>query len=306
MKILLPKNSKLLSTILFLFCFLITSLHAQEEIVNSDNIPAWILVEQGKKAFREDEFGIALRYFREAIEKEGVFPEAEYRIGNVFEKEQELALAVKQYEKTLSMENALYIPEERYTILYNLAFVYEKTEKYKQYEDTLLQIIADDTLFSARENETFRSALYNNMVENGLDKLLILYRLESDFSLEALKLLGVYYYKSGRYNRAIHHFLFPLITVFSNCIDELRKKDPDYEFEETEECLRLIMREERLRNYVEKTELFKIIYYLAASLFAEGYLQRAESLWRYVVEWSMTETWRNRAEAQLSQPYIEP
>lgn len=306
MKILLPKNSKLLSTIFLLFCLLIISLQAQEQIADSDNVPAWILVEHGKKAFRENEFGTALRYFREAIEKEGVFPEAEYRIGNVFEKEQELALAVKQYEKALSMQNALYIPAERYAILYNLAFVYEKTDKYKQYEETLLQITADDTLFSAPENKTFRSALYNNLVENGLDKLLILYRLESDFSLEALKLLGVYYYNSGRYNKATHHFLFPLITVFSNCIDELRKKDPDYEFEETGECLRLIMREKRLRNYVEKTELFKIMYYLAASLFAEGYLQRADALWRFVVDWSMTESWRNRAEAQLSQPYIEP
>ena len=91
--------------------------YAQEEGVYE--LPAWLVLEYGKKAFQERELGIALRYAREALEKKaGFYPEAEILIGDVFAAEGNLQLAVSQYTKALEDSRQLYILQEKYHILY--------------------------------------------------------------------------------------------------------------------------------------------------------------------------------------------
>jgi tetratricopeptide (TPR) repeat protein len=240
--------------------------------------PAWLLLEEGKEEFRDQEFGRALRYFREALSKKQVYPEARYWIGRIFEVQSELDIALQEYRKAYENRKQLYILEEKYTLLYRMAEIHKNRKAYKQYEETLNTILEDDRIYSSPEEASFRTAIIQNLKEEGLNRLLILYRLKSDFSLTAQTRLGLYYFANHRYPRATRNFVFAVITIFSTCIEELRITDPEYVFEQADNCLQLIREDERLRGYTRDTELFFNLYGLSRSLYNEGNLRVASEL----------------------------
>ena len=99
------------------------SLSGQEKDIYG--LPPWLILEYGRKAFGEMELGVAFRYAREAIEKQGMFyPEAEILIGDVFRAEGNTDLARRQYEKALENARQLYVLNEKYKILYKLADIH--------------------------------------------------------------------------------------------------------------------------------------------------------------------------------------
>ncbi len=269
-------------------------------------VQAWLLFEQGKKKYRDGEYGEAMRLFREARKERGAFPEVEYWIGALFEVEAELALAEQQYKRAYNLRNQFYIPEEQYSVLYTLADLYDKRKEYKQFEDTLLQIVADDRSFSSPQQRRIRNAMMETLKRDGFDKLLILYRLQTGFALNAHGRLGVYYYRTGRYGRAAEHLLFSVVSIFSKCIEELRIIDPDYKFENGDECLQKILRDKKLNRYVTTSELFRYLYYLAGSLYAESEFDVFNNLMALVSEYSTATVWQQRARRQLAGPFLEP
>lgn len=291
--------------IIFFFLFTTLACFSQERMVSTDE-PDWVYLEKGKKAFREREFGIALRYFREAIRQKAVYPEAEYWIGKVFEEESEFGLAEKQYKLAYEQRGQLTIPDDKYTILYQLARIYQYNDDTTSYVEVLQAIVEDDKVFSSPEYHSFRTAINSTLREQGLNRLLILYRLQSDFSLQAHSALGIYNYEREEYKNATLHFLFTVITLFSNCITEIRTKRPFYEFENAADCLTIIMDNSLLKDYVLDNGLFVNMYYLASSLYAEGESDVSLELWRLVSAWTPSSILKQRTEQQLENPFVEP
>ena len=280
---------------------------AQNGTAAGDTVPnAWLLLEQGKKKFRDGEYGEAMRFFREARKERGQFPEAEYWLGKVFEVEAELGLAERQYNRAYNFKNQFYIPEDQYTVLYTLAQLYDNQKKFNKFEETLLEIVSDDSSFSDPQQERMRNAMMDTLKEDGFDKLLVLYRLQTSFALDAHGKLGVYYYRTGRYGRAAEHLLHYVVSIFSKCIEELRIKDPDYEFKNGDECLQKILRDQKLESYVTTTELFMHLYYFAGSLYPEGELDIFNNLMTLITDYSTASLWRQRARRQLADPFLEP
>lgn len=291
------------AAILFILCLNSRILVAQE--TPEKDLPPWLLLEYGKKAYDEGEYGQALRFFMGSLEKQKSYPEAERWIGQVYEAEGEYALAEKQYLKAYDLRNLLYIPEDRYTILYDLSRIHYYGSNYKKYEEALQLIVKDDTQFQDRYNE-LPVLFVKNIKDFGFDKVLSLYRVSGQFSLEAHGRLGVFYYKTGRYDRALLHLTYAAVSASSRMLEELKRKDPEFQFSSLDNSFLLTSANPLLVAYLSDVGLFEFLYYLGATLIAESEPVRAAEIWNVVVRRCPVTSVKDKAAKQLRSPYIEP
>jgi tetratricopeptide (TPR) repeat protein len=265
--------------------------------------PAWLILEYGKRAMGEGEYGVALRYFREALAKEPVFPEAEMLIGDVFFEEGNFILAEKQYQKALDQAHQLYILEERYTILEKLAGLYQVTGD-DDYREALERIVLEDADFNAALESPLGDRYLEILTEDGFDYLVTLYRLDSHAELVAHTRLGILNHAEGDYRMSTLHFLFVVVTVFSKSIEELKFHDPDYIYENAREFFRRSARFELITEYFSDTMLYLNLYYLADSLvrlMPERGRESSVALFRLVEEAADTDQVRRLAAGRLAE-----
>lgn len=282
--------------------------HVNAQALSSATLrdPPWLLLELGKRAFREKNFGQALDYFRTSIARGGITPEAEMWIGRVFEEDGELDLAENQYQRALADASQFEIPAEATTIRYDLARIYNNTNQYGKYEVTLKKIVSLDKQFVDPTEAFTRQSMVRVLKTDGLDKLLVLYRLDNQETLQAHSELGELYYRTGRYSDSILNLTFAVITVFTVAIDAYRAEHPAYSFSSLDNLFLLATKHPRINNFLNSSNIFKDLYYLAASLYANGDGERAAAIWKLIMRHTPMNTWWLRSDAQLSSPHIEP
>ena len=267
---------------------------------------AWVLLEQGHLEFSRREYGRALEYYKSAVNKGGFLPEAELAIGDVFWESGEPELAELQYRKAYDLRDSFYVPAERYTVYYRLAFLYESLGNYKQMEDTLLEMLADDAYYASAEYSRFADVVSENYLLDGLDQVLVLYRLSESFSVEAQAMLGWLYYRTGRYMAAVQQSLFGIVPVVSEAIGELRRYDPDYVYADLSEFFDLAFFRADIERYLLESEIFARLYYLAAASFAAGYPERALSVWNHIADSAHAGRYADLSQKQAMAPWVEP
>jgi tetratricopeptide (TPR) repeat protein len=268
---------RFVTAVLCFFLFLSAGFTVSGQEKEIYELPPWLILEYGKKAFMEREYGVALRYAREAIEKRAYFyPEAEILIGDVFEAEGNIELAIEQYEKALENAKQLYIQDEKYEVYYKLAELYDNgylsgigTNPEQKYREILETILEDDEEYTDAAESNLGDALVNTLEEDGFDRLVILYRLNSDFSLEAHSRFGRIHLDNGEYKQAALHFIFVVLSVISKAIEELQFHDPEYEFESSESFFEACTRYDLIQNYFEETSLFSNMAALGDAVAAE-------------------------------------
>jgi tetratricopeptide (TPR) repeat protein len=287
-----------------LICVLIVPLPAQVAI--DDELPSWVLYQQGEKAFREGELGIALSYYRVAVEKEITFPEAEVGMGRVFQEEGNYALALEHYQAAYDARQQLLIPDEQYAILYRIASVYQIQERYLEYERTLSLVVADHEMYSDDASRRFRDSLLTALIEEGINRLTQLYRLENGFARQAHGELGAFYYLTGRGRDATMHLIFASLQALSASIQEQRKIQPGYVFESLGVFLAGARRNPLLSEFHQRAGLFESLYYLGATLYFDGHRRRGVEIWSAVSGIPEAGTWAGRARRQLAEPRREP
>lgn len=300
------QRALVLKSIIFLFFLCITAWNPGAQEVDFDAMPEWLILEKGKLLYRTKDYGMAIRFFREAKGRRSVYPEAEYWIGAVFEAENEYQLAEIQYKKAYDGKNYLEIPAEALKILFKLVDIYDRQQHYNQYEETLKTIIDRNEDFTHPRTGISANALHRTLTQNGLDKLLELYRFKDDGTLSAFYQLGVFLYRTGRYNEAILHLTFSTVMTFTSIIDFLIEKDPEYRYESIEAVIEKLSENKTLSEFVLDIDLFGQLYYLASSLHEETIDDQARSMWGIVTNHGTYGNWANRAARQLQSPFTEP
>lgn len=267
---------------------------------------SWLLFEQGNAAASQKEYGKALQLYKAAIEGAGQFPEAEAAIGDIYLEEGEADLAQRQYQKAYSLRQAFYVPGMQYQVLYKLANLYEIEQQYKQMEDTLNSIVADDSHFQDTTNQRVRAQVEKVFLEKGLDRVLLLYTFDDTFSAAAHSKLGWFYYRTGRFGPAISQLLYSVIYRTSQVKHALLERDVDYEFTGVADLLAGIDANADLRAYAASSGLYKDLYYLAGATFADGYPRHANGLWKALSGLASAGLYRDLSARQLKKPFIEP
>ncbi len=266
----------------------------------------WLLYERGNAAASQGDYGRAMLLYKQAVVGAGIFPEAEAAIGDVYMEEGEADLAQRQYLKAYDERKSLYIPELQYEILYKLVNLFEMQQSYKLMEDGLDQIVADDKRFQDTATQHLRAQVEKNFIEKGLDRVLTLYNFDDSFAAPAHSKLGWFYYRTGRFSLAVSNLLYSVIYRTSKIRDALKERDVDYEFTTTADLLSSIEENADLRSYAQSTGLYKDIYYLAGSMFANGYPAHARDLWALLRASPAAGQYRDLSVRQLRKPFLEP
>ncbi|GHV86398.1 hypothetical protein AGMMS50230_20060 [Spirochaetia bacterium] len=234
------------------------------------------------------------------------YPEAEYWIGEVYRAEGEYTIALAQYQKAYDERVLLENPEFQREILYKTADLRRVRREYTEMTALLEEILKADTLWS---RESFnRSNLLKSLETNGVNRFLLLFRHNEPAMEKAHRILGLYYYSSGRHNRAAEHLLFAFLIQQSVIINSILQSQYDYTFTSLStlqgdiENRRDLQR--TLQAYMTDVEYYRTIYYLANSLHGNNRRLSARELWTFLGDYAPGE-WRGRAVSQLRNPQLD-
>ena len=245
------------------------------------------------------------------------YPEAEYWIGETYLVEGELRLAQSQFQKAYDLRQLLENTGFATELLYKIAAICRTRQDYNEMERNLLAILSNDKLWSgggagASGAGVFeKQALTRVLENNGANRFLTLYRYRNTESELAHRLLGFFYYASGRHARAQEHLMFSFLIQNTVIIEEVIRNRYDFTFAPTEtltamEALAVeINRYPLLAGYAAKNEYYKTAYYLGASLYGNGKTDPARELWTFLSAQSAAGEWQARAAGQLRSPHVE-
>jgi tetratricopeptide (TPR) repeat protein len=243
------------------------------------------------------------------------YPEAEYWLGETYRAEGELGLALRQYERAWNERGLLEIPGFELEILYKITEMHRIRGNYQEMERRANEIIEGvgvngvprDILwagsFQGASNQ-IRAAMIRILENDGVNRFLTLYRHNNTDTERAHRLLGYFYYSSNRYTQAMEHLMFAFLIQNSVLIDEVIRRDYDFNYSTLENLMTLVQRRPELAAFMEETEYFRTIYYLATSLYASGKTRPASQLWAFLAASNNSGEWGNRAR-RYPTPYIE-
>jgi len=232
------------------------------------------------------------------------YPEAEYWIGETYLVEGELRLAQTQFQKAYDLRPLLENPGFATELLYKIAAICRTRQDYNEMERNLLAILSEDKLWSGGGNFE-KQSLTRVLENNGVNRFLTLYRYRNTESAEAHRLLGLYYYASGRHSRAQEHLMFAFLIQNTIIIEEVIRHRFDFTFDTLEALADEINRYPLLVEYAAKNEYYKTTYYLGASLYGNGKTPTARELWTYLSAQTAAGEWRSRSAGQLRAPHVE-
>ncbi|MDC7233252.1 MAG: tetratricopeptide repeat protein [Spirochaetales bacterium] len=202
---------------------------ARAQAQSNENLPGWVLFEKGKALYEQGDLSGALELINLSAGKGVLTPEALYWIGRVYQAEGDNLLARKRYEEALADARFLYIPDTKWDIYYSLSEIYLIEKDYDRYEQILLTVFDEEV---KRNTEIIRRehSYVQVLKTEGLDKLLLLYRIKLSYSLEASSRLGRYYNSRELWKSSVIKNLYPLMTVYTAGIESLINRYPDFSF----------------------------------------------------------------------------
>ncbi len=251
------------------------SLSSVENYVNERNIINVIkLLEELRYRFPNENFNNSAETALAALGSLKEYPEAEYWIGEVFRAEGELGVALRQYQRAYELRDLLEIPGFAEEILYRSAELYKIRQEYTLMENTYLEILKNDTLWSGTDNTFVKDSMSRVLENGGADQFLMVYRYGNYPVEKAHRELGLYYYSSGRHLKAVDHLLFAFLIQNSIIIQDLLADYYDYSFSSVNDIIDYIFIDEDLQKYTQSVEYYKTIYYLGCSFYADDILFR--------------------------------
>jgi tetratricopeptide (TPR) repeat protein len=235
------------------------------------------------------------------------YPEAEFWIGEVYRAEGSVEIAIKQYEKALSMADRLAEPALETEILFRLAAFQKTNGNYNEMERRLQQILEQDALWSQDGSGFVKNAMQRTLENEGVDQFFTMYRQKNAVTERAHRILAEYLYQSGRHQRAGEHYLFAWITAVSTVIEAYQSKlVADFRFTTLSAVTGSLSRRPDITAYMDEVNYYQTAYYLGASLYGAGRQNAARSVWTYLAGEENAGEWRVRAQRQLQNPQIDP
>lgn len=253
-----------LSLAVLIFVSAVASSVAQEAAT-----PGWVLYERGERARREGRLAEALRRYSEALRVRPVYPEAQLGTARVYRAGGDGLLAERYYRRAVEQAAALAIPDEVFRIESELAGLLRDGNRQDEAIAILQRLTARDPIFGRRDNLGQRDAMVALLFSGGLDRVLVLYRLNFPQALDAHKQLGDYYLSFPQpeaYERAAEHLLFAVVEVTSRAIRAVIERDVGYEFATLQSFLNVARTYPEVNAYLRKYELRALLLGLAVAL----------------------------------------
>ncbi|MDR0409720.1 MAG: hypothetical protein LBH18_04915 [Spirochaetaceae bacterium] len=241
----------------------------------------------------------------ECLDRLKNYPEADYWIGESYRLMGDNEIALRQFNETLRNSENLDNPAFTVEIRYKIAEIEYLRQRYNEMERQLQIILERDSLWRQDDNSFVREAMNRTIENSGVNRFLQMYRHKSGETERAHRLLGRYFYVSGRHGKALPHLIFAFLIQNTTIIDEVTAGRFDFKFTNMENLMTELARRDDIKDYMKKTDYYQTIYYLAAALYATNKENPARELWNFLAGRDDAAEWRGRARAQLRAPFVE-
>lgn len=233
------------------------------------------------------------------------YPEAEYWLGETYRIEGELNLALKQYKKAHEQRANLENPAFDVEILYKIVDVLKTKREYIEMEDTAKEIIALDTLWQGDSGVFARNSMSKILEVDGIVRFLTIYRYDNIYVEKIHRILGFFYYASGRHSNAPEHLMFSFLIQNTVIINEIIRNHYGFEFTDIDALFSAAEDIPAIAEYMERVEYYKTVYYLGAAFYAMGKTAAARNFWLVLRDRPKAGQWAVRSASQLQRPFIE-
>jgi len=88
-------------------------------------------------------------------------------------------------------------------------------------------------------------------------------------------------------------------------VKNLLPEAPEYYLSGTSCCLESFYKEPVLKDLVVEYDIFRTLYYLGASLYAEGYSESSRKIWEIAANSEQAGMWQLRSRQQLETPHVD-
>ena len=262
--------------------------------------------------FPRNFFNDSVKRALEEFDRQKAYPEAEYWIAETYRAEGELALAFRQYQKAWEGRALLEIPEFDTEILYQITNIHRLRREYHEMEKRAREIIEGnnpsgaprDRFWSGASSIQMRAAMMRILENEGVGRFLSLYRYNNTVTEKVHRLLGFFYYATGRHIPAAEHLMFAFLIQNTVLIEDVMRRDFDYEVTTLEDLVNRISRRPDLQAFTQETEYYRTIHYLATALYASGKTKPALELWAFLANSNNAGEWGERARRNRT-PVIE-
>jgi tetratricopeptide (TPR) repeat protein len=246
------------------------------------------------------------------------YPEAEFWLGESYRLEGELGLALRQYERAWHGRALLESPGFDAEILYRMTEIHRLRREFQEMESRAKEIIegpdhsgvprdllwAGNSANPAASSNLVRAAMTRILENEGVNRFISLYRHENTGVEKAHRLLGFFYYSSGRYIPAAEHLMFAFLIQNTVLINEIIRGDFDFIFTSLENLEFLVNRRPALSAFCEDNEYYRTAYYLSSALYAAGKSRPAMQIWTFLSRSNSAGEWGSRARRYAS-PFVE-
>jgi hypothetical protein len=241
--------------------------------------------------------GDSLEALAAAAAKLRSYPEAEYRIGQVYLAESETRLAELYMLRAYDMRDALYDESDGIAILESLVDIYRTQGRMKDFELKLIEIAQKSELF-ARRDEYYRSAMERTLTRQGIDKFMSLYRVTESWPAKTYARLGAFYLDAGR-RVSVFYLAAASNALLTRIIETVKSDQPRYTYAGLGDLSTRILSNKELADYADSEGLWADLVLLGEALVSIGERESAREIWTVVASLKGIDPWSTRAAEAL-------
>lgn len=216
--------------------------------------PAWILLEQADHAYRRRDLGRALQLYGEALADQPLLAEARLGMARVYRYQGDSLVSIRMYRQVLDQARQLQVPDDRYSIQLELADLYHELGDIEAERRLLREITAEDPVFRPPGGTPQRSQMIELLRTVGINRVIVLYRLDFPQALEAHRRLSRLLLERGAAadrDDALAHAMFAVVEITGRGVDAIIERDPYFQFSTIDGFLRESARYRPVQAYLE-------------------------------------------------------
>ncbi|MBQ3799643.1 MAG: hypothetical protein II837_05030 [Treponema sp.] len=272
---------------------------------NYDN--AVYVINSKLKLYGSDFFHGRFSELKSWVDKDYIYPEADFLIGRIYKLEGEFDLSGDYLGKAYDNIRRLDTQDVKYDILYELADLADYKENGPEYEKMLLAVLADDKLY---KDEGFMKALVR-LINGGkaedkdgavkaVEKFFLLYRSDNDISIQALEKLSNYYGRIGQTEKALGCAALGAVAAVTKIEDILKDRMIDYSYKSFVDLLEKSAMYSDIIDWGNDNNIWELFFCLAKISRSYGQTRFADALFSILSDYEPEDYWKLRASSEIA------
>ena len=212
------------------------------------------------------------------LKKRTVYPEADYLTGKIYQLEGEYSQALSFYERAYSEREYLDIPDIQYDILYSIAAISKINGDMERLEKSLLLILDSDEFF---KNELLKSSIMKSIsadAAENVDRIFLLYRADTRYSLQALCDLAYLYEMRGEFAKSLECYALASIEAFTHILNAITERNARFKYTTLEDFFAESGNYDEITEWIANNNIWNIFFQFAGRAGKEGNLVFAKAL----------------------------